>query len=267
MTRHAFVLPQQKLVVFWAPKAACSTLAEVIAFSVLSKDVLEAWNFDLGGPRLLLEKQGFLYDGKSARALASAHNYRTVAIIRDPYDRLISAFLNKFVVKNDRPIRAYSDMEPFAFRFIQDNYLALELEQPPDQNSHWRGLTFRQFVSVICDVIDASDEDQRHLNQHWNTQIPDGLEIDGYSFNQVYTLMTIDSFFREFQILTGVRIDIPNRNSSSYQDDASKNLCDINALRILDQGGYSKSCFEDVQLRNRVRTSFQTDYHYIAQAA
>ncbi|MEM7243308.1 MAG: sulfotransferase family 2 domain-containing protein [Pseudomonadota bacterium] len=267
MTRHAFVLLEQDLVVFWAPKAACSTLAEVIAFSVLPNEVLDAWDFDKGGPRLLLEKEGFLYDGMSARRLIAQHGYRSVAILRDPYDRLISAFVNKFVVKNDRPILRYADMEPFAFRFVQDNFRALRLWRKPELGSTWKGITFRQFVSTVCDIIDASDESQRHLNQHWNTQIPDGVRDEGFVFDHVYDLQSIDLFFDLLREKTGVDVEIPRRNASSYSADATGNFCDVNALKIVKKEAFSKACFIDTALQERVKQSFENDYFILKKAA
>ena len=267
MTRHAFVLPDQEMVVFWAPKAACSTIAEVIAFSVLPKPVLDAWDFDVGGPRLLLEQQGYLKDGKAARQLAAARGYKSIAIIRDPYERLISAFVNKFVVKNDRPILNYTDMEPFAFRFIQDNYRALGYWRKPEVSRKWSGITFRQFVTVVCDIIDTSDETTRHLNQHWNTQIPDTVFEDHFMFDAVYSLSTMDNFFELLQARTGIKVFIPHRNASHYSLAEGKNQVDLNALKICENQIFSKAAFEDPELRTRVKASFQNDHDILKLAA
>ena len=263
MTRHAFILPHQEMAVFWAPKAACSTLAEVIALSVLDKDVIESWDFDTGGPRALLEAQGMLTTGLEAQKIATHLKYQTHAILRDPYDRLISAFVNKFIRKNDTAITRFADMEAFAFRFLQHNAAKLGLPHAPSHDDNWTGMTFRRFLNAICDVIDESCEQNRLLNQHWNTQIPEVFRAQNLNFDAVYDLKTLPNFFETLFARTGNRVKIPARNASSYDRGDAVDLCDVNTLEIVKMTGVSKACFEDAALRKRVQKSFAIDYHYL----
>jgi len=267
MTRHAFILPEQEMTVFWAPKAACSTVAEAVAYSVLDPATIDAWDFDTGGPRALMEAQGMMTSGADAFKISKQLSYETHAILRDPYDRLISAFVNKFIRKNEKLIRHFSDMEPFAFRFLHNNAMRLGITPRPEYGGEWKGVSFRRFVNVICDIIDESEENNRLLNQHWNTQVPEPFLKSGFEFDHVYDLSTVDKFFDLLFRKSGKRIEIPKRNASHYDPDETGNLCDVGCLEIGEIARFSKSCFEDAELRARVSQSFSIDYTYLQKAA
>ena len=267
MTRHSYVLPEQKLVVFWTPKAACSSVAEAVARSVLSAKELKNLTPDSGGPRVLLNQLGYMKSGPEGRQIAEKRGYQSWAVIRDPYDRLISAYINKFVTYNNRPIYTYRDMEPFAFQFVRDNAKALGLRRKPSLRNKWMGMSFRCFVTTVCDVIDKTPDRGRALNQHWNTQIPEAFRKAEFDFDNVYILKTINRFFKTLEAETGVALQIPKRNVSPYKIEIRQNYCDLSSLEILEKDGFSKRCFNDPDLRARVKRSFKTDYHYIQKAA
>ena len=266
MTRHAYVLPEQKLVVFWTPKAACSSVADAVARCLFSEHELSALNGDRGGPRVLLNERGFMKPGPVGRRFAERKGFKSMAVIREPYDRLISAYINKFVIYNHQPILSYANMEPFAFQFIRDNAKKLGLSRRPSVRNLWGGLSFRQFCSTVCDIIDETPEKSRVLNQHWNTQVPDSFMASNFDYDEVYILKNINQFFQKLGNHSKVKLGITKRNVSPYVPSARENFCDLSSLEILKKEGFSKRSFNDAGLRQRVRESFSVDYHYVAKA-
>jgi hypothetical protein len=78
-------------------------------------------------------------------------SYFKFAIVRDPLDRVVSAYLNKFVAaRRHHPIQVQSIQ---AYRDLVDASIDPELS-----------LTFRQFVRLICKQNDAD------LDKHWRPQ-------------------------------------------------------------------------------------------------
>jgi hypothetical protein len=78
-------------------------------------------------------------------------SYLKFAIVRDPLERVVSAYLNKFVAaRRHHPIQAQSIQ---AYMDLIDASIDPELS-----------LTFRQFVRLICQQSDAD------LDKHWRPQ-------------------------------------------------------------------------------------------------
>lgn len=72
-------------------------------------------------------------------------------ILRNPFERLVSAYLDKFV----KPL----ELEPFAQAVVQD--ICQHLNQPLDFQ---RSITFRQFVDYLSNTEDG------WMNEHWRPQ-------------------------------------------------------------------------------------------------
>ncbi|MDJ0629519.1 MAG: sulfotransferase family 2 domain-containing protein [Rhodobacter sp.] len=290
MTRDAYVLDEHGLVVFWARKAACTSIVEAILFDILGQDK-DA--FGAGGlrKRPWLNEHGFHYSGKKAARIAKSKGYRSIAMIREPYERLISIFLNAYVLHGGRPVRQFADVAWFAQNF----YCQITGENPHRRRFAYRGLSFFEFVTAVCDRLDRHwSHDLRErvvvartcgrrmamlppwppepwLNPHWNTQIPARFRDGGFRYDLLYTTDRSDAFFRRLSDLTGCEISAKRLNASRYARPAEaepvRDLVRENPLSYAeDPMSVNKASYESAELRARVRRSFSVDYHYLGQS-
>lgn len=108
-------------------------------------------------------------EAEAAHFLASPDYYR-FAVIRDPVDRLISAYMEKFVLNRNRP-RNWAHTKPVVSH-VQN---AAGLEAPNMD----RGISFREFVEYV--VSRAPDT----LDPHW---CPQYLYLEGVHWNRIYKM-------------------------------------------------------------------------------
>lgn len=288
MTRDAYVLHDKKLVVFWTPKAACTSLVRYIVSDVRGiedwkseviehnrRASLKGWVksvlFSLGlrkklgfytDQRAWLNVNGYRFDGTKAADLAR-EGYRSIALIREPYDRLVSAYWSKFVVRtaNGDAIRQQSDMERFAWRFYSDWRQRVHGEADP---TNFTGLTFREFVTHVCDCIDDPGLPETHLDFHWNTQIPRSFHEQDFRYDDLFELRQSKAFFARLSELCGTPMSKRKANASlsGRAPSEERSLVDHNSLDLVELKDYTALQFEDAQLRERVQKSFAGDYRY-----
>lgn len=291
MTRNAYVLHDLKLVIFWTPKAACTSIVNHLVYDVLNvsdfeddlrrhflgsslfghiKKILIMYGLrkpphGLKDPRFWLSLNGFNYSGAEALNLATS-GYHSIALIRDPYDRLVSAFWNKFVYRNGvkRHISNFEDMESFAYNF----YLQVRERNPGKiRYDAYDGITFREFIMFVCDTLDDPSTPDDALNHHWNTQIPLVFEQLDFRYDELFSLAGVDDFFKRLSQICGSEYKPrrSNLNASTTSQRRAESLVDANSMSFADRF-YSLASFEDAALRKRVEKSFERDYAYLQLA-
>jgi hypothetical protein len=153
MTRQAYVHHASKTLVFWTYKAACTSLVHALAHDLFEMPM------DDVDPRIKLDPMLVAYPAAVELAL---NGYRTIGLIRDPWERLVSAYLHIFVNRDGVPIRTGDDLEASGRR----GHAAMSGDA-----QEFRGLTFRTFVEHCLTRIEQRDPEPK-LDHHWNTQIP-----------------------------------------------------------------------------------------------
>ena len=268
MARSAFIIPEYDLAIFWSPKAACSSIAAALTISLYGPEQIQRLKERSIGPLQFLKEEGYQTTGYDALRKSARHGYKTAVIMRDPYDRLISAFVNKFVANNHRTMLRFRDMGPFAIGFLRDHSQVLGMGDKLDLRRKWTGVSFRQFTNTVCSVIDDTPDRGRRLNRHWNTQVPQEFKDQKFEFDETYDLKDIHTFFDQLKSYSQHDLNFLPRNPSPYSKTQSPcDLCDMSSVEILKQSGFSKECFDSKVLRDHVSKSFKTDYFYLGKAA
>lgn len=260
MTRQAYVLHDHKLVIFWTQKAACTSLSALIARDIVGASVEDIKSFGGRGPRRYLNKMGFHCNGRKAATISKRTGYHSIALIREPYDRLISAFTNKFLFYKRRALDGLDRLEPFSQRF----YLELKKIEDPSDVQNYDGLSFAEFVNEICQKIDDRGDKEPRLDKHFNTQIPFAFVNNGFQYDYFYTLKETNTFISKLSELTGKSLNSVTHNSTNYSNVSSEILCNQSSLEIISKHtSVSKKQFESPELREKVKKSFSPDYFYL----
>ena len=152
MDGQAYISHKNKLIVFWSPKCASSAIFKWFSYSFVNYQI----------SRRMLSKLGYSSSGIDAQKYIINDKYTSVFVTRNPYTRIVSSFLNKFYVKNLKPILLYDQLEPFARLFI-------------DQYNHFNNLpnkaldlNFFEFLRYLKYCLD----NKIHVDHHWDTQVP-----------------------------------------------------------------------------------------------
>ena len=265
MTRQAYSLDAQKVMVFWSPKVACTSIANAIGQAVFGIDPASLRGSGRGMRGWLGEK-GVLMTSDAAVARCRDGGYASIALLRDPYDRLISAYLNKFAKYHATVIDDPSKMESFARSFYETDILpaqrAAGLALHP-----YPGLTFREFVTAVCARIETRGKAEPELDHHWNTQVPFSFRRLHFAYDQVFALDQADAFFARLGALTGTEIENQRVNTSRRHGIYDDDLVDASSLEVGATGVVSKLQFRNKGIAKRVRLAFKVDYNHLKLAA
>ena len=256
MTRQAYALPEHELVIFWTPKAACTSIVFELCFTVFGLPKGSLSN-QPGGMRGWLAERSYHRSAEEARHLCATEGYTSIAMLREPYDRLISAYLNKFVRNANKDLQTLGDLEPFAREFY---------ETTASSDGAYTGLSFRQFVQQVCGTISNRGMGEPALNHHWNTQVPFAFATDGFEYDHLYKLSSADQFFTQLGELTGSTIENNKTNTTAYSDQISESLVDVPSAQLANHDAFAKESFRDDQLAELVAKAFAVDLDYHRRA-
>ena len=148
LRRHFLIMPKQRIIYVSVPKNASSTLKVTFA------------RRELDDPDFLPEKMHVrkLYPFKSPQKFgidvtAIPDDWTTVAFVKNPYVRLLSAYLDKFApgrnVNNSDKLRAEANLPPTGDVSFSEFVRSVCEVRPEDMNDHWRPQSDILHVSVV----------------------------------------------------------------------------------------------------------------------
>jgi hypothetical protein len=130
-----------------------------------------------------------------AMALLNNPRYFKFVIVRNPWDRLTSAYLNKFV----KPLDLEQSSSP-GKQVVEEYYQSCNL--PVD---YIKCITFRQFIQYL---LDHKDEE---IDGHWQ---PQSMFINNNKFDYIGSIETLNTDFKAIAEKIGVDINLDWANSS-----------------------------------------------------
>ena len=154
-------------------------------------------------------------DHNKAKKILTQGKYFKFIVVRNPWSRLVSAYLNKFVN------RLNLKDEFFVKRVIEEVYRQRGLDP-----NYERGITFRQFLKYI---YITNDED---LNAHWKPQY---LFLGDTNFDFIGRFETLDKDFKHLSSRLNVSFDLPwSSNKTNYTQvlDKDKDYSNYYALEL-----------------------------------
>ncbi len=167
MSRQAFVLHDQRTIIFWSRKAGNTSLAEWIYDVATKGKEVRAHS----SARRTLQRD-FIIGFTAAYDLIQKERYTHFVLARNPYDRIVSAYVNKFVWDGGRPRSALDQMESFARDAAMEIVGFLQSETPWLVSKSYNGVSFQDFVAFLVHQVHDRRGREPLLNNHWNTQVP-----------------------------------------------------------------------------------------------
>ena len=137
----------------------------------------------------------YLHRRQEAMALLDNSDYFKFAIVRNPWDRLTSAYLNKFV----KPIDIEQSSSP-GKQVVEQHYQSQNL--PVDYS---RGITFKEFIQYL--LTHKNEE----IDGHWQ---PQSMFINQNKFDYLGRIETLDADFKAIAERIGVTTNLGWANRS-----------------------------------------------------
>lgn len=189
------------------------------------------------------------YPPAQATGILNSPEYFRFAVVRDPMDRLLSAYTEKFVI--DRNIAGNIAHTGAIVRAVQKK------QAPTAAPNFDRGITFREFLSFIVDTP------AEQLDPHW---IPQANYLDGFSWD-VYRFDMIDRLVDELEARTGMKLPRqPDNFLGSGQGEPVDGALDMLPSELLANGRIDKQSFWTAEITAEIQSYFAKDYAYLKQA-
>jgi len=165
-------------------------------------------------------------------------NYKIFLFCRNPYDRLVSGFLNKFVT--DVP-----------------NYISKKIENVEE-------LTFLDYVTLLEKNTNFDIIDEHHFGKQINVE-----EMKKINVNHVFDIHNIDMsildahFQKNSQLFqcTKQNWNATKKNSKKMNNIFTKKVKDLKKMNVFP----SYSSFYNDELREKVKRMYQTDFDYFQE--
>jgi hypothetical protein len=223
--------PSRRLVCAAIPKNGCSDLKHWF-ISLVEPQKLADPSFRL---HMYCRATHTLSQHSSARRAELLRDSFTLAFVRDPLSRVVSAYVEKFV-------------RPAPNELFEPGREVLEQVAP----GRSEGITFREFVRFL---EEAPDE---HLDQHWRAQSSfiDGVRVD---------LLGRMEHLRGILDILGAELGMParsatRRNATGYTEARGEMLADVASAELHRRGVLPPaSDLLDDALRERVAARFRND--------
>lgn len=190
------------------------------------------------------------YDRTTAQKFIDAPHFFKFAVLRDPADRLLSAYVEKFFLNRHSPPNNLLHTHKVVGPVQRAKGLA-----EPDFDL---GITFRDFVTHITSVP------PRTLDPHW---IPQVFYLEGIEYDRIFGFEDLDAVIdileqRSGQTLPRQAQNVTGSGSGENRPGAADLLpAELAALPRLD-----KLSFFDAELDRTIRDYFAEDYELLARA-
>ncbi|MHA6347186.1 sulfotransferase family 2 domain-containing protein [Roseivivax sp. CAU 1761] len=182
------------------------------------------------------------YEEQEARRVIADPSYLKFAILRDPAERLLSAYVEKFVLN-----RLDEGNQHHTRRVVWAVQAALGLDAPDFD----RGISFRDFVTTI------TSQDPRQLDPHWR---PQHLYLEGIDWDRFYPVTRINEAIDMLEARSGLQLARqPENTTGSGRGEFQAGAADLLPAEIIAGPKLSKASYFDDDLVQRVSTYYATD--------
>lgn len=209
------------------PKNACSTVINSLGWSVVR------------------DRNPHEYDHEFFTTLQDTSSWHCLVVLRDPYERLISGYLNKLIYP--------SDEEPFSHDLLDTVWLE---DRGTFRFNKRSSISFKEFVNFVCRNDDES------LDQHWQSQ---AHHINEAQPSLVLDLVNLQENWESSHVLNKIKLRNYAPHSTSSILEINKDLSlfdgsDIDAFRRVSDHFPPKSAFANTELERLVRKRYAMDY-------
>lgn len=187
------------------------------------------------------------HDMKDVEAALADPDQFKFAILRDPLDRLLSAYIEKFVKNREENGNLTYHTSP-VIRAVQTG-------EGLDDPDYARGISFRSFVDHIVGQPHGS------LDPHWRPQY---LYLGDHDWTRLYTFDMLPQAVADLERISGVKLSAPPANKTGSgvgqrHPDADRLLpCDLDDLPMI-----AKESFLTPEIHAVLRAYYKKDYDII----
>jgi hypothetical protein len=263
MARDAFVFPDKELVVFWSRKAGNTSLTNWIADVVLQNE---------GGQRMrqrAMKQRGDLrIRFREALDLVENKKYESYVLARDPYRRIVSSYVEKFIRYRDEPMDSLAAVKNFSARtFLQIMEMKGLSGSRHDYADNYPGISFVDFLEFIRARVNTPGEDgEPDLNGHFNTQVP--LFFDGrFRYGHVMQLEKMPDAVAPLAARLGTNVPFPHLRSNpagKSAPDAPADHSRITSMELITAGTVpSAATLLNDHTRSLIREAFDIDFRLL----
>ena len=231
------------------PKNACTSikawLQELLGFPT---DINP--NIDPNITKLLLSN----YPDEDASEIMHSDNIFKFVIVRNPWNRVVSAFLNKFLSYQQHLYLYMKDHENPCVAEFHANYHEQFVAQVvgticKDEESKVRGISFRDFLEYVVATADSG------LDPHWK---PQHRFIEGVNIDYVGKFESLEEDFKRIQEVAGNSTKLPFKNITRYNPASDKLLIDTPCSELIGKT-FNHHNFYDETTVELVNSRYQKD--------
>lgn len=209
MARDAYAIPNRKVVIFWSRKSGNTSLADWVA------DVVSPGGRRNTPSRRFLKRNGYIIHFEEALRLVQNEGYADFVLVRNPFRRIVSSYVEKFIYYAERPMDQLANLK----RFSQHAFLDIMAAQgkpasPRDYSDNYEGVSFVEFLEFIRDrVRNPTDDGEPELNGHWNTQVPFSFST-GFTYSNIIRLERVGTDILPLAKALGTELAFPHTRSN-----------------------------------------------------
>jgi hypothetical protein len=188
------------------------------------------------------------YPQDQVRSFIDSQDYFRFAVLRDPRDRLLSAYVEKFVINR---------LDAGNIHHTRGVVAAVQQAEGLREPDFDRGITFRQFVTAVTAADPAS------LDPHWK---PQSLYLAGIRYDRLYRLDQIDSVIDMLEERSGRILPRQAQNvTGSGRGVPHEGAADLLPAAILALPRISSESFFDPAIDGAISTFFAGDFALLDQ--
>ncbi|MBB3988419.1 hypothetical protein GGQ68_004776 [Sagittula marina] len=183
------------------------------------------------------------YEPPEVNQMRQGPDYFRFAVLRDPMERLLSAYIEKFVMGRLQPANIHHTKSVVAPVQLAANRKKVDFDE---------GITFRAFIDYVTHAEAAT------LDPHWR---PQALYLEGLRYDALFRIDQIGQLMEVLEERAGMKLGRQPRNvTGSGRGEDVANAQDLTPARIAAGPKLSKASFYDDAMRHAVETTFAADY-------
>jgi hypothetical protein len=184
---------------------------------------------------------------EKAREMLASEQYLKFAVVREPFERLVSAYLEKFVYNRENA-RNLQHTRP----------VISEVRDTADIDLR-RGVSFDEFISTIL------RQDSWDLDPHWRPQYLYMLGVPHIS--KVFRMEELDKLEAYLLQERGIQVKLGHKNETSKSIELLADAATLSAEQLEAAGAISPDSFLSSRYLDEVRDYYQEDFELYQQAS
>jgi hypothetical protein len=184
---------------------------------------------------------------EKAREMLASEQYLKFAVVREPFERLVSAYLEKFVYNRENT------------RNLQHTRPVISEVQDTADIDLRRGISFDEFISTIL------RQDSWDLDPHWRPQYLYMLGVPHIS--KVFRMEELDKLEAYLLQERGIQVKLGHKNETSKSIELLADAATLSAEQLEAAGAISPDSFLSSRYLDEVRDYYQEDFELYQHAS